>query len=106
MCDKMLTQETKARPLAGLSKAELSALCATHYRAAVAREAQGKAFILRAKTGVKTVSRAKHKEWSHDEAEFRTFGAFNKTNPLTRPTPNLLSSLEGGGGREGGEAWT
>ena len=84
MCDKMLPQEKKARPLAGLSKAELSALCATHYRAAVAREAQGKAFILRAKAGVKTAGKHIHAEWSHDEAESRTFGAFNKTNPLTR----------------------
>lgn len=84
MCDKMLTRETKARPLAGLSKAELSALCATHYRAAVAREAQGKAFILRAKAGVKTAGRTKHAEWNHDEAESRTFGAFNKTDPNVR----------------------
>lgn len=74
MCDKMLPQDKSgaasqparqphARPLAGLSKAELRALCATHYRCAVAREAQGKDFILRAKPGVKVAPRAKHDEW-------------------------------------------
>jgi len=84
MCEKMLSQDKNQRPLAGLSKTELRTLCATHYRAAVAREAQGKAFILRAKAGVKTAPRAKHKEWNRDEAESRTFGAFNKANPLTR----------------------
>ena len=83
MCDKMLPQETKARPLTGLSKADLRNLCAVHYRTAVAREAQGKDFILRAKAGVKTVKKSTHDEWRKDEAESRTFGAFNKTNPHT-----------------------
>jgi hypothetical protein len=84
MCDKMLPQEKNRRPLAGLSKAELRALCATHYRTAVAREAQGKEFILRARPSVKTASSAQHKEWRKAEAEPRTFGAFNKTDPHTR----------------------
>ena len=88
MCDKMLPQEKngtpRPRPLAGLTKEELRNLCATHYRAAVAREAQGKEFILRAKAGAKTAPRAKHDEWRKDEAEPRTFGAFNKRNPHTR----------------------
>ena len=84
MCDKMLPQEKNRRPLAGLTKEELRALCATHYRTAVAREAQGKAFILRAKAGVKTAGKHIHDEWRKAEAEPRTFGAFNKTNPHTR----------------------
>lgn len=63
MCDKMLPQEKNRRPLAGLSKTELRNLCAIHYRAAVAREAQGKEFILRARPSVKTAPRAKHDEW-------------------------------------------
>jgi hypothetical protein len=69
------TSQPRPRPLAGLSKTELRALCATHYRCAAAREAQGKDFILRAR---------QHKEWRKAEAEPRTFGAFNKTNPHTR----------------------
>jgi len=67
-----------------MTKEELRKFCAVHYRAAVAREAQGKFFILRAKAGVKTAPRAKHDEWRKDEAEPRTFGAFNKRNPHTR----------------------
>lgn len=70
MCDKMLPQDKSGaasqparRPLAGLSKAELRALCATHYRCAVAREAQGKDFILRAKAGTRTAGKTKHDEW-------------------------------------------
>jgi hypothetical protein len=74
----------RPRPLAGLSKSELRTLCATHFRAAVAREAQGKEFILRAKAGAKTAPRAAHAAWRKDEADNRTFGAFNKTNPHTR----------------------
>ena len=46
-----------------MTKAELREFCAMHYRAAVAREAQGKCFILRAKSGVKTAPREKHTEW-------------------------------------------
>lgn len=67
-----------------MTKDELRKFCAMHYRAAVAREAQGKEFILRAKPGAKTAPRAKHAEWRKDEAEPRTFGAYNKTNPHTR----------------------
>jgi hypothetical protein len=78
------TSQPRPRPLAGLSKTELRALCATHYRCAAAREAQGKDFILRARPSVGTASRAQHKEWRKAEAEPRTFGAFNKTNPHTR----------------------
>ena len=67
MCDKMLPQDKngtpRPRPLAGLTKEELRNLCATHYRAAAAREAQGKEFILRAKAGVRTAGRGKHDEW-------------------------------------------
>jgi hypothetical protein len=59
----MLPQEKNRRPLAGLTKEELRRLCAVHYRTAVAREAQGKEFILRAKPGAKTAPRAKHDEW-------------------------------------------
>jgi hypothetical protein len=66
-----------------MTKEELREFCAMHYRAAVAREAQGKCFILRAKAGVKTAGKAKHAEWRKDEAEPRTFGAYNKTNPHT-----------------------
>jgi hypothetical protein len=91
MCDKMLPQEKSGaasqpvrRPLAGLTKEELRALCATHYRAAVAREAQGKEFILRARPSVKTAGKHIHDEWRKAEAEPRTFGAFNKRNPHTR----------------------
>ena len=88
MCDKMLPQDKngapRPRPLAGMTKEELRNLCATHYRAAAAREAQGKEFILRAKAGARTASSAQHKEWRKDEAEPRTFGAFNKRNPHIR----------------------
>jgi hypothetical protein len=67
-----------------MTKEELRRFCAMHYRAAVAREAQGKAFILRAKAGARTAGKDKHDEWRKDEVEPRTFGAFNKRNPHTR----------------------
>ena len=63
----MPTMSITPRPLAGLSKTELRALCATHYRCAAAREAQGKDFILRAKPGAKTAPRATHDEWRKAE---------------------------------------
>ena len=78
------TSQPRPRPLAGLSKTELRALCATHYRCAAAREAQGKDFILRANAGIRTAGKTKHDEWRKDEADNRTFGAFNKKNPHTR----------------------
>ena len=87
MCDKMLPQDKNRRPLAGLSKTELRNLCATHYRAAVAREAQGKEFILRAKAGVKTAPRAKHDEWRKVEGfkpKFTSARTPGHADPLTR----------------------
>ena len=67
-----------------MTKEELRKFCAVHYRAAVAREAQGKEFILRAKPGVRTAGKDKQDEWRKAEAAPRTFGAFNKRNPHIR----------------------
>lgn len=66
-----------------MTKAELREFCAMHYRMAVAREAQGKDFILRARAGARTAGKDKHREWNRDEAERRTFGAVHKKNPHT-----------------------
>ena len=82
----MTTPTPRPRPLAGLSKSELRTLCATHFRAATAREAQGKEFILRAKPGVKTAPRAKHDEWRKDEGFKPKHGSMRTpghSDPLT-----------------------
>jgi hypothetical protein len=74
------------RPLAGLSKTELRALCATHYRCAAAREAQGKDFILRAKPGAKTVKKSTHDEWRKAEGfkpKFTSARTPGHADPLT-----------------------
>jgi len=91
MCDKMLPQDkngaSRPRPLAGMTKEELRNLCATHYRAAVAREAQGKEFILRAKAGVRTASSAQHKEWRKVEGfkpKFTSAPTPGRPDPHTR----------------------
>jgi hypothetical protein len=80
------TSQPRPRPLAGLSKTELRALCATHYRCAAAREAQGKDFILRAKAGVKTAPRAMHDEWRKAEGfkpKFTSARTPGHADPLT-----------------------
>jgi len=79
--------EPRPRPLAGLSKADLRQLVATHFRAAVAREAQGKEYIMRAKAGVKTAPRATHDEWRKTEShkpKFTSMRTPGHADPLTR----------------------
>jgi len=78
--------QPKPRPLAGMTKDELRKLAAVHYRAAVAREAQGRDFILRAKTGAKTTSREQRAEWCKVEnftPKYTSVLAPNHTNPDT-----------------------
>jgi hypothetical protein len=49
------------------SQVERGGFCATHYRCAAAREAQGKDFILRANAGIRTAGKTKHDEWRKAE---------------------------------------
>ena len=64
-----------------MTKDELRKFCAMHYRAAVAREAQGKFFIHRAKAGFHGVDRETRAEWNRDE---RTGKLSPMPNPLHR----------------------
>ena len=67
-----------------MTKDELRKFCAMHYRAAVAREAQGKFFIHRAKAGFHGVDRETRAEWNRDE---RTPKTASMPNPMRR-NPN------------------
>jgi hypothetical protein len=64
-----------------MTKDELRKFCAVHYRAAVAREAQGKCFIHRVKAGFHGVDRETRAEWNRAERPAKTQSV---RNPLRR----------------------
>jgi hypothetical protein len=70
-----------------MTKEELRKFCAMHYRAAVAREAQGKFFIHRVKAGYHGTSKATRAEWAREEradASITPPKRATRNNPMRR----------------------
>lgn len=73
-----------------MTKEELRKFCAMHYRAAVAREAQGKFFIHRVKAGFHGTDKETRAAWAREERADTSITApkqSSRRNPLHR-NPN------------------